>query len=744
MATSSSRALGGQPPPYAVSTTLDEGEVVISGRGQPRVNTRGQQRTRAEFVFRDGPLMCVCLVGQLKGRWWAEAHGDSKGSKALRKALANVTGSSCAAIPVDRDFVAGVAVIRGWRFVQSAVSHDDAWTMIQACLGFHRQRSGQRFIEHEIIASAMVATADGSFVAVPQEWSALPARIAGQRLASYIVETSALATVTKGMLRGASMSVLALLNRWSINLGVDCSAILAWPASSLLAVAMASGAWFGDVSVKHRRQRLEEVTMAPVPISPVVLRQFVSMDVEVNPPAVLPGRQIWEAPHGFVRRYSPEHVLDMLRAGQDVRDRAKLKRSLRSAIRFLKPHVGQLPDTEAVGKLVAHPVTQHRSIVSVDMASMLWNRHSYKASGQSYRYLAYDASPQCGHEYFVTVERVVRRKAMRAAMASGSMPDVTQRLLPLCVLGCCRMGLAEKLQAHVHQTFLDYGPAVSDIRKANRDVRQCLSDMGTELGIADARDFVGQCLGQVERPGDAGWLYPLALVVPGPQHIIDSAIRRGLEALPWWPDWQRSAKAVCQWLRPAFHRDFLVDRLEQLGGQQDVIQAGVASLRHSVESFACWRWKTLIRVTRHLARVETAVIVATRGLSASHLSSKDTGAAAAFLDSVAQEHFWQRARVLGQLVAPLAELSSWIRGCGCHEQQRMACKSITCDWAGCRAQHLLNRFEQTLEAMDQLRREGAASDPDMAAAASAMIFSLDQKMAWLRHTPYTIWQAGAW
>ena len=44
--------------------------------------------------------------------------------------------------------------------------------------------------------------------------------------------------------------------------------------------------------------------------------------------------------------------------------------------------------------------------------------------------------------------------------------------------------------------WLEFGPDVAAVRRANYDVRQVLSDMGTELGICDARDVVGQCVGQ--------------------------------------------------------------------------------------------------------------------------------------------------------------------------------------------------------------------------------------------------------
>ena len=239
---------------------------------------------------------------------------------------------------------------------------------------------------------------------------------------------------------------------------------------------------------------------------------------------------------------------------------------------------------------------------------MLARRQWYKAHGPTYRYLAFDASPQHGQEYFVIVERVVRRDHLQHA--PEQLPAVESRVLPLGTLGCGRMGLADKLQAHVHQVWLDYGPSVRNVRAANLDVRQCLSDMGTELAIGDALDCVPACIGQSTAAGQSSedqFLYPLALVVPGPQHILDTSLTRGLESLPWWPEWQRQAKVVCQWLRPGNHRSLLRQMLRDAGGPPEQLASRVNALTKGCESFAAWRWKTLSTMTADLSRLEEPV-----------------------------------------------------------------------------------------------------------------------------------------
>ena len=96
------------------------------------------------------------------------------------------------------------------------------------------------------------------------------------------------------------------------------------------------------------------------------------------------------------------------------------------------------------------------------------------------------------------------------------------------ILGQGRTGVAEKGQALMHQTMLDYGPTADRVRKANHCVRQCLTDMGTEIGVCDTRDFVSEVLdGQAADVlgQDTNMMYPFALKTPGTQHIIDGTLK---------------------------------------------------------------------------------------------------------------------------------------------------------------------------------------------------------------------------
>ena len=103
---------------------------------------------------------------------------------------------------------------------------------------------------------------------------------------------------------------------------------------------------------------------------------------------------------------------------------------------------------------MACATTIRRAAARLDQAAMLWNRSEARARGPVARYISFDASPQHGQEIFVTVERAVKRAALRGLGQHDRPAGAGGRTLPISMLGTGRMGLAEKAQAHVHQTWL--------------------------------------------------------------------------------------------------------------------------------------------------------------------------------------------------------------------------------------------------------------------------------------------------
>ena len=201
-------------------------------------------------------------------------------------------------------------------------------------------------------------------------------------------------------------------------------------------------------------------------------------------------------------------------------------------------------------------------MVRLDFVAMDLRRRSWLETGPCSLTLAYDASPQHGVEIFNTFARrvealdpsVVRQCATFDPAAPFTDPalwqslQVTQSILPCQVLGCGRMSVADKVAALLNQIFLEFGPDAATMRRALLSVVCALSDMAAELAIADCRDcldvflrtggvaetFVGESLGAGRSEPSVGYLFPLAMQVPGPIHIVDLVLRTALGATAWW------------------------------------------------------------------------------------------------------------------------------------------------------------------------------------------------------------------
>ena len=61
-------------------------------------------------------------------------------------------------------------------------------------------------------------------------------------------------------------------------------------------------------------------------------------------------------------------------------------------------------------------------------------------------------------------------------------------------MGQGKSGLEDKLAAQVHPSWCEYGHDTEDVRTAIGHVRQVLTDMGVEFGMANLSDNCGHCV----------------------------------------------------------------------------------------------------------------------------------------------------------------------------------------------------------------------------------------------------------
>ena len=94
--------------------------------------------------------------------------------------------------------------------------------------------------------------------------------------------------------------------------------------------------------------------------------------------------------------------------------------------------------------------------------------------------------------FFCTVEHIIDCSAVESDDIRATV--VLVRRLPICALGQGRFSLADKVACLMHQMWLDYGPSANDVIRANHEVRQRRSDMGTAFDICDYPGVVSDIL----------------------------------------------------------------------------------------------------------------------------------------------------------------------------------------------------------------------------------------------------------
>ena len=738
--------------------TVQRGRKLDEGRGRP---------SSASLLQRDGPVRLVVVVSQPGGRWSQELQRSTRG----RQVLMRMEQATVEAIPDlfanekpgpgSGEFVVGLAAVASWRLVlDSRPSSDQSNDLIRVAASLvGRKRKEVRFIEHPFLdAACVVGGVD------PLPWAGQPP-FEKARLSLETLQEGP-AVVVCG---GRRQLVQDVLSRWAWRWrGLLSSSPVWWPVEPWLAMALAMGRWTGDVTALFTKRRPGDLSVAPLMPGAGVLAAFrktapwcarcTGTDDAADTGHVV---RVWQ-PSGRGRKprfyYSPAHLITALRSSNPLRDRGDAKENIENCARYLFPTTWEKVRAQVVEvrpEDMPCPSTLRTMMVRLDCAYMLFRRETNASvsAARSWRYVSFDASPQGGQEIFVAVERVVDPYGG----APGTPLSLQSFKFPLAVLGAGRMGLAEKAQAFAHQTWLDYGPSATSVRAGNARVRTILSDMGTELGIADLRDFVDSFI-----PAGAGWagapmqvgaaeadqeeepepafMFPNAIGVPGTQHILDNVLYSSIKLLELWPSFEKELKAVAQWLAPVGNRRALQHMLRlRVPAEEEVIQ----KLDRTMDRFAQWRWKTLSSCLYSLSQLEPALrlVTAVTTLEVLARRRKTRGDVDKFWAGIDSHHFWSTVTFLLEVVEPMRTFAAWVRGCECCEAQRKAGKEVDCPWAGCRAASLFGRWRQAMQELQEMREDSQGPWADeRLPVLSHMLSALDVKMRWVDDGPFLLWR----
>ena len=704
-----------------VTRCMDDGDVLLLGLAVDPSTRRGRLGPEA-LVHSDGPALFCVVVGTPEGRWHAELTSAARGARLATRLLCVANDVLVSFdVTVDTLVTLGVALMLSWRFVHGAPGHEQTVAMTQAAQAAHPRRQGMQILEHPVLHS-MPLLPGACPASLPENWMHMPANSLGRALLEDLTRCT----------NGESHRIVT---QWEGIYGPLADVVVVWPDWAPLARALAHGKCHADVTPRFRCSDTGHSWDAPVMLSARLLRFFpmrprdgsTFSDTDLAPDSA--------RGHGTrVTRVPIQRVMDGVRFGSVLTSQRHGGVALRAASAILSveaPGAAVVERVALVTRLLPSRQTLQRARVCLDVGAMLYRRWlRARETRPVYRYIAYDASPQQGVEIFATVERVVTvlgSDMIGAALAVSIIVD--ERRLPLVTLGHGRFALADKLHAHVRQSWLKYGPRQHTLQRANTAARQCVSDMGTEFGLADVPDVTHACIRSGHRDTTGECLYPCALQVPGCQHLLDTILQDGLDSVLGCPAWEEQAKLVCHWAHPRPRREFLQRRLK---GPFSGLSAG---LDIACERFADWRWTTLTNVTRDLLRMRDALQHATVGLGSS------AGDADTFITAVQSALFWAQCHALHALAKPVADFSSWLRGCVCHEAETMAHAEGHCVWKGCRAPELSNRVRAF--AAEVLALSGAHAEHDAAAthgARTRMLAVAQLKFARVDDMPFFVWQ----
>ena len=743
----------------------------VSSRGHATCSGTAQGSAASQEVkatATTGQFIIVALIATRHGRWYEMLGDSTAAAESLVRKLVDET-NHCASMedalasPAVDAWLLGFAVMRSWKLNASA---SDAESLaMRSCLSRqHARSSALHFLEHEVVANCRCPEP----MPLGCDPHQVDSRELGQRCRHMVRRTKLLlGSVGPADGRPASTSSLpsdALFAQWQLQHGVS-DIVHTWPAYYPVSLGLVHGTLRADITAMVPRN-MHQCWTPPVLPPRSARRKLLKLPGCVgehrqfedvgSAPTALPSTS------SLGQKFPAEDLLNAVELGREIKDQSRFKVTAAKALRFFYPQDWKRRVAE-FGR--SRRRTPGKSLlrsarVRLDVTAMLWHRE-WSGQRRLFRYVSVDASPQMSmsYEVFVSAERVVLRDHLLGHTLRTLDPaSVIPRSLPLATLGQGKTALSDKVAAHVHQTWCDYGPDRASVRTAFADVRQVLTDMGVEFGMANYHDVVDDVIPAVKgraeppvQPADrSAHLFPYALQVPGLLHLLDWVIREIVQSLPWWPAWQGKAKRILQYTHGQNHRTILVKRILEL--VPDVEASDVQrAFKTATGRFAKWRWKTLHRALQDLRRVEPGLFkLASKALSfQKDLAIRDAAAASSLQAACGDSVFWLQARAIAACIRHPMALMGWIQGCECHEEELRQGKCVVCNMKGIRGPGLSKQIKSTMDAMASDR---AALVADEWSGVSVLhikdaithgIACLKLKTQWVSDLPYLVWQVGS-
>jgi hypothetical protein len=533
-------------------------------RPQPKKRRRGSLGELPEGT-EVGPASVAVVVGRPQGRWrdaLASKYGERL--RVMLEARSEVgpydygeAVSRWAGLQPDAAYVLGVLAMPLWRSpeLRDSVSSTAAIAMQEALCSGHGKSSTLAFLDLPVLGGFrcvepvplepglvdMLTRSPGAF------WGALPL---AARQATVVQRDGGAADVV-----GLSAAAEQLCETHGVPHVFRVP--YPWAVYGPVAECLSRGLLELDMLCLGLRDK-SAIRLRPGHPAPQIAKTFVEIlgrpmrdvaAIAAARPAAAQEAQGPRAWHGnrVIRRYDVGHMLRALLAAKDLRSQRGLVSVLSATLTLAFPEQAEemLSELAARGFQAPSNSTLLRARWRFDAAAMLWQRRLNRKPRRVFRYLAVDASPQ-GLEVLVC-----RELAVEGGLLEG--PVASWRLLPVATLAAGHFGAWQKHLALTHMVFLEGGPRREDMLKYFSEVRAVVSDMGTEMCLSNHPCATDMHLSNLRGQHDDlrqhlkadKFAFPLAITVPGMNHIADNLLKAAITRRVAGASWGRAGCGRC-------------------------------------------------------------------------------------------------------------------------------------------------------------------------------------------------------
>ena len=288
--------------------------------------------------------------------------------------------------------------------------------------------------------------------------------------------------------------------------------------------------------------------------------------------------------------------------------------------------------------------------------------------------------------------------------------------------------------------FLTHADSLQQMRKVLRTIRWIVTDQGVESGLCDAVDCLdafwhwasGRDVATSPEIKDSSYLLPLAMYIPGWNHIWSNLIRECSSQTTAWPRRLGQLRSMTKFLRVYDYRFVWSEALRRIG----LHHMAEELLKPYLGCFVHWRWETLPLVVLELQRVRDICILYFAAEIFGKLEDQTLLQEVAAISHDIE--FWSWLAAMAPPMKLLEKARRWGTWCACCDLDEKG----PCPFRSRRLHQVCEKVDEVCKALSDHRdrlRCGTSTQllQSTSICCSACISGLRLKFAWAFGPPYT-------